>query len=123
MKFEEDILQAKFKINSCENNKITINNENYSKSLIITKDDLSSDWEINDINKITQKDIELLSKSSPELFIIGTGDISIYPNKEVLSLLYNSKTPFEIMSSPSACRTYNLLISDNRHIAVGLILN
>jgi len=123
MKFEENILEAKFKINSYTNSSVTINKQKYNKSLIIYQDDIFIDWELQDINKLSLPDLNLLNKYNPELIILSTGDVSTYPTKNSLTLLYNSKIPFEIMNTASACRTYNLLVNDNRNIAVGIIIN
>jgi len=122
MKFEEDILEAKFKINSCTTNSITVNKKEYNKSIILYHTEIFTNWNLNDINKLSNKDLDLLNKHTPELIILGTGPTSIYPNRKTLAILYNSKIPFEIMNSSSACRSYNLLVNDNRNIAVGIII-
>ena len=41
--------------------------------------------------------------------------------KEISKLLLDANVPFEVMSSPSACRTYNVLLSEDRRVGLAVI--
>jgi uncharacterized protein len=56
-----------------------------------------------------------------DVLLIGTG-AEIAPLPAALrQRLENAGLGVEIMSSPSACRTYNVLLSEGRRVAVALI--
>lgn len=56
-----------------------------------------------------------------DVLFIGTGaDIAPLPAL-LRTKLEEAGVPFEIMSSPSACRTYNVLLSEGRRIAAALM--
>ncbi|MEX5729327.1 uncharacterized protein Ga0609869_002680 [Rhodovulum iodosum] len=56
-----------------------------------------------------------------DLVLVGTGDvIAPLPNR-LQARLEADGLGVEIMASPSAARTYNVLLSEGRHVAVALL--
>ncbi|MEJ6709478.1 MAG: Mth938-like domain-containing protein [Amylibacter sp.] len=61
------------------------------------------------------------SIESYDIVFIGTGaDIAPLP-KDVRTALDDAGVATEVMSSPSACRTYNVLLSEGRSIALAVL--
>ena len=44
----------------------------------------------------------------------------IFPNTRLTKLLAEKKIGLEIMDTPAACRTYNVLVHEGRRVAVAL---
>ncbi|MEM7243153.1 MAG: Mth938-like domain-containing protein [Pseudomonadota bacterium] len=62
-----------------------------------------------------------LLKATLEVLFVGTGtDISPLP-KALRSKLEKAEIPFEVMGTPSAARTYNVLLSEGRHVGAALL--
>lgn len=56
-----------------------------------------------------------------DVIFIGTGsEIAPLP-KAVRAALEEAGVPFEVMGSPSACRTYNVLLSEGRRVALAAL--
>lgn len=56
-----------------------------------------------------------------DVVFIGMGaDIAPLP-KDIVTKLEEARVPFEVMSSPSACRTYNVLLSEDRRVALAVL--
>jgi uncharacterized protein len=55
-----------------------------------------------------------------DVLFIGTGDEITHIPKQFRSALEAVGLGVEVMSSPSACRTYNVLLSEERRVAVAL---
>ncbi len=56
-----------------------------------------------------------------DVIFIGTGaEIAPLP-RGVRETLEAAEVPFEVMGSPSACRTYNILLSENRRVALAAL--
>ena len=56
-----------------------------------------------------------------DVIFIGTGaEIAPLP-AEVSTALTEADVPFDVMSSPSAARTYNVLLSEGRRIALAVL--
>lgn len=63
----------------------------------------------------------LLGDTPPPLFLLGVGDA---PSRQYLELAADLKAngvSLELMSTAAACRTWNVLMSEGRNAAVGLI--
>jgi len=72
-------------------------------------------------NQIEQSDLEQLPIEHHELVLIGTGREMRLPRPDTLSYLSNITT-FEVMSTTSACRTYNVIASEGRKILLAVFL-
>ncbi len=56
-----------------------------------------------------------------DVLLIGTGAELTHIPTDLRSALENAGIGIEIMNSPAACRTYNVLLSEGRRIALALI--
>jgi uncharacterized protein len=62
-------------------------------------------------------------KNSYDVLFIGTGsDVAVLP-AAFRDALTDAGVFFEAMSTPAACRTYNVLLSEGRRVAAALIAN
>ena len=57
----------------------------------------------------------------PEVVIIGTGSRHVFPPPELFAPLSRAGIGVEVMSTPAACRTYNILSAEGRGV-VALLL-
>ena len=92
-----------------------------TSSLIVTPDQLIQDWLDNPPN-LTQQDMQRLLETHPEVILLGTGQSLTFPKAEILQQCYQEKIGIEVMNTPAACRTYNVLASENRRVAAALMI-
>ena len=79
-------------------------------------------WSPPDLNNISFDDLApLLGDIPPPLFILGVGQapMQIYP--DLAAYLKIKNISLEVMSTAAACRTWNVLMSEGRDAAAGLI--
>jgi uncharacterized protein len=77
-------------------------------------------WNIHSVDDI-QLPEELVSESGVRVLLIGTGD-SIAPiPAEIRTSLKQAGIGVEIMDTGAACRTFNVLLSEERSVAALLI--
>ena len=68
-----------------------------------------------------QSDVLLELAGKIDVLFVGTGaDIAHLPST-LRDVLEEAGLGVEVMASPSACRTYNILLSEGRRIALALI--
>ena len=65
--------------------------------------------------------VERIRERCPEVVIIGTGSRHVFPSPELLAPLSRAGIGVEVMSTPAACRTYNILSAEGRGV-VALLL-
>ena len=56
----------------------------------------------------------------PPLFILGVGDAPMDPMNDLAAALRHHGIALEVMSTPAACRTWNVLMSEGRDAVTGL---
>jgi uncharacterized protein len=56
-----------------------------------------------------------------DVLFVGTGAEIAHPPKDFRTTLEEAGVGVETMASPAACRTYNVLLSEGRRVAVALL--
>ncbi len=122
MKFSEDYAIGTNVIRSFTDNSIDINNKTYRNSLIVGNNILIDNWEISHIDELTKDNWEKLLEHKPEVILIGTGKSLIFPPPSSYAPAITMGIGVEFMDSVAACRTYNVLVSEDRSVIAGIIL-
>jgi len=122
MKFSEFNDQSALIITSYDDDHIVINERPYYSSLVITLKQIDPDWAPVKPSDISIDKIEELLDHQPEIILLGTGHKTVFPEPEAIVLCAQAGVGLEVMDSASACRTYNVLLSEERKIVAGLLL-
>lgn len=94
----------------------------YESSLVVLPDRIVEHWNVTSLESLTQDDIGALALLNPELVLLGTGDVLRFPDARLLASLSAARIGAEIMDTRAACRTYNILAEEGRHVAAALII-
>ena len=121
MELTLDPNKAKNFIRNYENNKLYIGKTIFSYNLLISDKSIGK-WVVNDINNLVNDDMKNILLFKPEIIIIGTGESLIMPSHEIIDFIHDKKIGLEFMITESACKTFNLLISEGRKVVAGLIV-
>lgn len=61
--------------------------------------------------------------AQPELILLGWNDPEAYITREVLAACHQHHIGIELMNLRAACRTYNIVVSDQRPAVAGLVFS
>ena len=103
-------------------NQVQINSITYERSLIVSQEEVISDLAIHDIQAMDEQYLQQLLQFNPEVVIIGHEQTGKFPPMSIISTLSQHRVGIECMSIGAACRTYNVLLSENREVAAGIII-
>ena len=109
-------------IKNYEHPKIYIKNEVYTSNIIITNKEVIKWIDNIDLSKATINDFDNIIKHEPEIILLGTGQILTIPMQETIEAVNQQGIGLDYMITESACKTFNLLVSENRKVAAMLIL-
>ena len=59
---------------------------------------------------------------APEIVLLGTGAQFRFPEPALLAPLYKAGIGVEVMDTPAACRTYNILLGEGRNVVAALLV-
>ncbi len=121
MKLHLNTSDQRFVIQSYGDAHIILNNERHVTSLILTPNQ-RLDWAIKDASQFSDEHLTPLLADEPELIVIGTGAKPCVPNPVVMRFFARHGLGLEFVSTPTACRIYNILASEGRRIGCGLII-
>ena len=102
--------------------RITINEEVYTTSLIVTPRQVVTAWPPGSFADLLAGHFEMIVPLRPEVVILGTGARLQFPAPSLTRSLVEAGIGIEVMDTGAACRTYNFLMSDGRRVAAALLM-
>ena len=66
--------------------------------------------------------MDFLARLEVEILLIGTGETQRFPDAATLRPLIDAKIGYEVMDTAAACRTYNILVAEDRLVAAALVV-
>ena len=121
MKVAQDPVSA-VTVRHVEHGAITIGDEVIKENVILLRDQVLRGWNVNNPQAITIVDLEDALAHRPEIILFGTGWLSCLPPRELVFALARRGVGLETMDTPAACRTFNILVSEERNVAAVLIV-
>lgn len=103
--------------------RITVNQDIYSTSLIITPERIVADWRPQRFTDLIVSDFDTIRNLQPEVVLLGTGVRLLFPAPELIRPLVSAQIGFEVMDTGAACRTYNVLMGEGRRVAAALLMD
>jgi uncharacterized protein len=100
---------------------VLINHRRYERSLIVGPDFIE-DWLPHNFEDLEAAHFESLLKLEPEVVLLGTGKQTRIPPASIMRPLIGKQIGLEVMGTFAACRTYNVLVSDERRVVAALLL-
>ena len=120
MRFAQDSF-ATNSIRAYSDGEITVNEKILTRSVIITPDIIQL-WEPAHIDELTAGHCQTIGEFNPEVVIIGTGKTLKFPPPQVTAELQVKGIGVEIMAHDAACRTFNILLAEDRRVVVALLM-
>ncbi|MFT4058281.1 MAG: Mth938-like domain-containing protein [Legionella sp.] len=109
-------------IQAYSDHQIQINSVVYEQSLIVSKEEIFTELTIKNIQNIDENYLQQLLQLKPEVIIIGHKNTGKFPPMSIIEQLAQQHIGIECMSIGAACRTYNVLLSEDRCVVAGFIL-
>ena len=80
------------------------------------------DWPVRSVAELEGAALEALLGVGAEIVLLSTGPTQQFPAPAVLASAARAGIGLEVMDLGAACRTYNVLVADERPVALALIL-
>lgn len=122
MKLHKDQIRTDYRIRGYGDGEVRINDTTYRASLIVTPTRLYTQWPPGGIDELQDEHLTPLIEMEPEIVLLGTGNRQAFPEPALLAPLLERRIGVEIMTTEAACRTFNILVADERQVAAGLMI-
>jgi uncharacterized protein len=80
-------------------------------------------WPVDDVQAVDETGVAALAALAGEIdvLVLGTGATLVAPTPDLRRRLREAGIGVEIMNTPAACRTYNLLVAEGRRVAAAVV--
>jgi uncharacterized protein len=102
---------------------VSVGGRRIEKSVIVLPDRVIEDWGATRFDALAAAHMVALAGLDREIVLLGTGRLLRFPRPEVLRPLVQAGVGVEVMDIQAACRTYNILATEERRVAAALLFD
>jgi len=122
MKLHSDNPRNLLRISAYDRASVTVAEQRITDSFTLLPDELMPGIEFGDLDSLRWSHMGTLHGRELEVLILGTGARQRFPNRALMAELASRRIGLEVMDSPAACRTYNILAAEGRRVAAVILL-
>lgn len=101
---------------------VAVNNERIESSVVVGSRGERFAWDCSRFDELGAEHFAQLAELGAELIIFGSGSRIRFPQPAWLQPLMARRTGVETMDTGAACRTYNILAGEGRHVVAALLI-
>lgn len=122
MKLTDDRIAGVYLVRSYSPGELRVGDAVLHRSCLIRIDRLVSDWRPQTIDELTLPDLDAVLALQPEIVVLGSGARQRFPDSQLMVAILSRGIGCEVMDTGAACRTYNVLASEDRRVVAALMV-
>ena len=122
MRFTQDSSSAVNVIRAYTAGELRINEGIYRGAVILDASTVLPEPSIENLDELIAGDMARVLTLQPELVLLGTGARQIFPPAAFGARFLRAGIGFEVMDTGAACRTFNVLVGEQRRVAAMLLI-
>jgi uncharacterized protein len=107
-------------INAYGDGYVMVNGQRHESSLIVLPDKVIA-WAVEGFDALSRESLAVLKDEKLEIVLLGTGPKQRFPHPGLTASLAQAGIGLEVMDLKAACRTYNVLVAEERRVAAALL--
>jgi uncharacterized protein len=121
MRFTEESSSGINLIRAYRAGEVRINEAAHRGAVIVSATTVSAEPDVHDLDQLLALPPTRILALEPELVLLGTGQRQIFPPAAYAAHFLRMSVGFEVMDTGAACRTFNVLVAEQRRV-VALLL-
>jgi uncharacterized protein len=122
MRFTQDSGASANLVRGYGNGELRINDDVYRSAIIVSASKIRAAPDIGSVADLAALDPSRLLEFDPELILVGTGPRQIFPAAAFSARYLSAGIGVEVMDTGAACRTFNVLVAEQRPVVALLML-
>ncbi len=123
MPLAEDIVTSSHRFTSYGPASVTINEVDYRQSLVLTASGIHCPWPVRSLEDLIPENLAPIFATQPVVVLLGTGERQRFPEPKTFALFGERGIGLEVMDNGALCRTFNILVAEDRAVTAAVILN
>ena len=99
---------------------VMVNGARRDSSVVVTPSEVRA-WSATDFEHLKEEDFAALAELGADIVLFGTGERQRFPHPRLTAALGAKRIGLEVMDLKAACRTYNILVAEERKVALALV--
>jgi uncharacterized protein len=120
MRFNQDSSSGNL-IRSYGAGEIRINDATFKEPVIVSSSAVAPGPQIASAGELAARHAAAVLAHDPEVVLLGTGVRQLFPAPEFGAAFLGAGVGFEVMDTGAACRTFNVLVAEQRRVVALLI--
>jgi uncharacterized protein len=100
---------------------VMVNGERHDHSIAVLAGEVRSDWVVAGFDDLSEEHFDYFLALEPDVLLLGTGARQRFPHPRLYRSLTDAGIGVECMDTPAACRTYNILVAENRKVVAAIL--
>ncbi len=122
MRFTQDSSAGINLIRAYGDGELRINDAKYRGAVLLSATAIVSEPDIHELNELVLVDPARILALEPEVILLGTGPRQHFPAASFGAQFLRVGIGFEVMDTGAACRTFNVLVAEQRRVAALLLI-
>ena len=122
MRFTQDSGSSANLVRAYGPGELRINDDTYRSSIIVSASAVFAVPDIGRVEDLAGLDPSRILALDPELVLLGTGQRQIFPPASFRAEFLRAGIGFEVMDTGAACRTFNVLVTEQRRVVALLMV-
>lgn len=123
MPLAEDIIENSYRFTAYQQDSVSINDQEFSDSLIVSATTLHHPWAVSRLDELSEETLTPIFELNPDVVLLGTGGKQAFPSASVMGHFGKLGIGLEVMDNGALCRTFNILIAEQRSVVGAIILS
>lgn len=101
---------------------VAVSGQRFERPIVVTPEQIFTDWQPQDFDALDETHFAYFLALKPEILLLGTGGQQRFPHPQLYRQLIEARIGVECMHTAAACRTYNILIAEDRKVVAAILL-
>ncbi len=100
---------------------VAVNGQQYRQPVVVLADEVRTDWTATNFATLDAVHFDYFLALQPEVLLFGTGAKQRFAHPSLYRELIRAGIGIEFMDTPAACRTYNILVAEDRKVVAAVL--
>jgi uncharacterized protein len=121
MKVDREMTEGRNAFTGYGSGYVAVNGRRIERSALVRAEAID-EWNVASIGQLAPEHVQQVLAAKPEIVLLGSGARFAFPDPAVLAPLYAARIGVEVMDTPAACRTFNILAGEGRNVVAALVV-
>ncbi|PHV11046.1 Mth938-like domain-containing protein [Chitinimonas sp. BJB300] len=101
---------------------VSVNQQRQTGSLLVMPTGIFP-WRPKNFADLQEEDFAAMLEHQPEVVLLGTGSCLQFPHPRLTRTLVQAQIGVDAMDVSALCRTFNILVAEDRHVMAAVIFD